>query len=92
MPTDGINRLTKPFPIDQVITLLKSPSYRPLFPIILMMTALSPGVFADAPWYQFEIIIFERIDRGAGGTEIWPEGAGRPVRLDARSLRLRGTC
>ncbi|MEW8507897.1 MAG: CsiV family protein [Candidatus Thiodiazotropha sp.] len=30
------------------------------------------------PWYQFEVLIFERIAPGAGSTEGWPEDPGRP--------------
>ncbi|MES9990409.1 MAG: CsiV family protein [Candidatus Thiodiazotropha sp.] len=32
----------------------------------------------SAPWYQFEVLIFERIAKGAGSTEGWPENPGRP--------------
>ncbi|MBL3589364.1 MAG: hypothetical protein JMN24_06160 [gamma proteobacterium endosymbiont of Lamellibrachia anaximandri] len=38
------------------------------------------------PWYQFEILIFERISAGAGSTEFWPEDPGTPSRLNAIPL------
>lgn len=30
------------------------------------------------PWYQFEVLVFERIAPGAGSTEGWPDDPGRP--------------
>jgi len=41
------------------------------------------------PWYQFEIIIFERVAPGAGSTEYWPSDPGRPSRLNALPINLR---
>ncbi|RLJ19357.1 hypothetical protein DJ031_08455 [bacterium endosymbiont of Escarpia laminata] len=38
------------------------------------------------PWYQFEVLIFERISAGAGSTEFWPEDPGTPSRLNAIPL------
>ncbi|WP_177418145.1 CsiV family protein [endosymbiont of Lamellibrachia barhami] len=38
------------------------------------------------PWYQFEVLIFERISPGAGSTEFWPEDPGTPSRLNAIPL------
>lgn len=38
------------------------------------------------PWYQFEILIFERISAGAGTTEFWPDDPGTPSRLNAIPL------
>ncbi|MEW8029406.1 MAG: CsiV family protein [Candidatus Thiodiazotropha sp.] len=37
----------------------------------------------DTVWYQFEVLIFERIAPGAGSTEGWPENPGRPESADA---------
>ncbi|WP_316364925.1 CsiV family protein [Candidatus Thiodiazotropha sp. CDECU1] len=38
----------------------------------------------NAPvWYQFEVLIFERIAPGAGSTEGWPNDPGRPLSSDA---------
>lgn len=57
----------------------------------LIFTSLSlyAGESDKGPWYQFEIIIFERIAAGAGSTEVWPEDPGAPIRLNAKSLRIR---
>ncbi|MBL3599923.1 MAG: hypothetical protein JMN25_08640 [gamma proteobacterium endosymbiont of Lamellibrachia anaximandri] len=38
------------------------------------------------PWYQFEVLIFERISAGAGSTEFWPDDPGTPSRLNAIPL------
>ncbi len=43
------------------------------------------------PWYQFEVLIFERISPGAGSTEFWPEDPGTPSRLNAIPLTLQQT-
>jgi hypothetical protein len=43
---------------------------------------------SEAPWYQFEVIIFERLDQRAGSTELWPVDPGTPSRLDALPVRL----
>lgn len=58
---------------------------------VLMLTSLSLYAKAtdrEAPWYQFEIIIFERIAKGAGSTEVWPEDAGTLDQLNAKTLRI----
>ncbi len=44
---------------------------------------------SEAPWYQFEMIIFERIARGAGSSEFWPEDPGTPSRLNAIPLPIK---
>ncbi len=60
-----------------------------IFAILLILTPCSHTLArADAPWYQFEIIIFERIAKGAGSTEVWPEDPGTPSLLDARPMRI----
>lgn len=47
-----------------------------------MLPFALPAESADSenepPWYQFEILIFERIAPGAGSTEGWPDDPGRP--------------
>lgn len=44
---------------------------------------------SEAPWYQFEMIVFERIARGAGSSEFWPEDPGRASRLNAIPLPIK---
>ncbi|MCU7905956.1 MAG: peptidoglycan binding protein CsiV [Candidatus Thiodiazotropha sp. (ex Epidulcina cf. delphinae)] len=43
---------------------------------------------SDAPpdWYQFEVLVFERIAAGAGSTEGWPGDPGRPEPNNATRL------
>jgi hypothetical protein len=51
---------------------------------LLMCTLLLQPVLLKAEsdntpaWYQFEVLIFERIAQGAGSTEGWPDDPGRP--------------
>jgi hypothetical protein len=49
---------------------------------MLTQPALLKAAGADnnnAPvWYQFEVLVFERIAPGAGSTEGWPDDPGRP--------------
>ncbi len=74
----------------KVINVLKRQPRWIISTFLLILAPLSiPGAWAEAPWYQFEIIIFERIAKGAGSTESWPGDPGTPSRLDARSMRLR---
>jgi hypothetical protein len=42
------------------------------------------------PWYQFEVIVFERINKGAGSTEAWPSNPAAPSPLDAIPFDTRG--
>ncbi|MEN8166242.1 MAG: CsiV family protein [Pseudomonadota bacterium] len=44
---------------------------------------------SEAPWYQFEMIIFERIAKGAGSSEFWPQDPGTPSRLNAVPLPIK---
>lgn len=44
---------------------------------------------SEAPWYEYEIIVFERLDKGAGSTESWPDNPGSPSRLNARPIKMR---
>jgi hypothetical protein len=41
-----------------------------LLPNCLLAAGKDKG--AEAPWYEFEVIIFQRLDQGAGSTELWP--------------------
>jgi hypothetical protein len=51
--------------------------------VMLTQPALLKAAGTDndnAPvWYQFEVLVFERIAPGAGSTEGWPEDPGRPA-------------
>jgi len=75
--------LTRPFPRPPAACL----ALLLLFTAAAAMAAGAPP--ATAPWYQFEIILFERIAPGAGATEAWPDDPGTPSRLDALPLRIR---
>ncbi|MGD8909653.1 MAG: CsiV family protein [Chromatiales bacterium] len=46
--------------------------------------------FAEPPWYEFEVLIFRRIDKGAGSTEAWSEDPGGPSFENAASFDTRG--
>ena len=61
----------------------------PLFTLVLLLLAVENRAEAALPWYQFEIIVFERIAPGAGTTEAWPDDPGTPSLLDAVPLRIR---
>jgi hypothetical protein len=45
---------------------------------------------AGPPWYQFEVLVFRRIDKGAGSTEAWPDDPGAPSFENAISFDTRG--
>ncbi len=49
---------------------------------LLMQPSALPAQSADAqdepPWFEFEVLVFERIAPGAGTTEGWPDDPGRP--------------
>ena len=45
---------------------------------------------AEPPWYEFEVLVFRRIDKGAGRTEVWSDDPGMPsfenaIPFDTRS-------
>lgn len=62
---------------------------RIVFAIFLTLTCIPlPALGAAAPWYQFEIIIFERIAKSAGSTELWPRDPGTPSRLNALPVKI----
>jgi len=42
------------------------------------------------PWYEFEILVFERINKGAGSTELWPDDPGTPPLLNVIPFDTRG--
>jgi hypothetical protein len=45
---------------------------------------------SEPPWYEVEVIVFERIAPGAGSTESWPANPGAPSRLNAIPLKWSG--
>lgn len=70
--------------------MLKRHTNRVVFATFIVLSfSLFSAAQAEAPWYQFEVIIFERINKGAGSTESWSLDPGTPSRLDARPMRLR---
>ncbi|MCU7796038.1 MAG: peptidoglycan binding protein CsiV [Candidatus Thiodiazotropha sp. (ex Myrtea spinifera)] len=42
------------------------------------------------PWYEFEVLIFQRIAKGAGSTEAWPDNPESPSLLNAIPFDRRG--
>ncbi|MEJ2456311.1 MAG: CsiV family protein [Candidatus Thiodiazotropha sp.] len=46
---------------------------------------------AEPPWYEFEVLVFRRIDKGAGSTEAWPNDPGAPSFENAISFDTRGS-
>jgi hypothetical protein len=67
------------------MTVLKIRFHQIALPILLILSGI-PQLVAGGPWYQFEMIIFERIAKGAGSTEFWPEDPGIPSRVNAIQL------
>ncbi len=65
--------------------MLKIPFQRIALAALLILACL-PQYVMGAPWYQFEVIIFERIAKGAGSSEFWPSDPGTPSRLNALPL------
>jgi hypothetical protein len=61
-----------------------------LFGLLLLLpmslAAESHNAGSSEPWYQFEVLVFRRIDRGAGSTEGWELDPGAPDRK--HSVRL----
>jgi hypothetical protein len=45
---------------------------------------------AEPPWYEFELVIFQRIAKGAGSTEFWPDDPGAPSLEGVISFDTRG--
>jgi hypothetical protein len=67
-------------------------SLRKKFNALLMCVMLTQPVLLMAEgadndntpvWYQFEVLVFERIAPGAGSTEGWPSDPGRPASANA---------
>ncbi len=54
------------------------------------LPAEEAGADAGPPWYEFEVLIFRRIDKGAGSTEFWPDSPGGPSFENAISFNTRG--
>lgn len=54
------------------------------FLFILLSLLAAPGIQADeVPWYEFEIVIFENLNRDTMSTEVWPADPGLPVLTNA---------
>jgi hypothetical protein len=57
--------------------------------LLLWLILILPGLAwaeddtGDAPWYQFEVLVFQRIAAGSGSTEHWPLDPGEPSRDNA---------
>ncbi|MET0065562.1 MAG: CsiV family protein [Candidatus Thiodiazotropha sp.] len=56
---------------------------------LLWLMLILPGLVwaenaeSEAPWYQFEVLVFQRISAGAGSTEQWPVDPGVPSQENA---------
>jgi hypothetical protein len=64
------------------------------FALLLSLPSRLPAedtkVVTDPPWYEFEVLVFRRIDKGAGSTEAWPNDPGSPSVENAISFNTRG--
>jgi hypothetical protein len=62
--------------------------------LLLSLPARLPAEGTQAnsqpPWYEFEVLVFRRIDKGAGSTEAWPDDPGTPSFEDAIHFDTRG--
>lgn len=54
------------------------------------LPAAETAADTEAPWYEFEVLVFRRIDKGAGSTEVWPGDPGGPSFENAISFDTRG--
>jgi hypothetical protein len=45
---------------------------------------------AGPPWYEFEVLVFQRIAKGAGSTEFWPDDPGSPSLENVIPFNARG--
>jgi hypothetical protein len=59
-----------------------------LLPTCLLAAGKAKG--AEAPWYEFEVLIFQRLDQGAGSTELWPGQATNPDLQNAIPFNRKG--
>lgn len=55
------------------------------------LSAEVSGAAAEPPWYEFEVIIFQRIAHGAGSTEAWPGDTGSPSLENAIPFDTQGS-
>lgn len=62
-----------------------------LMALPLRLTAAESEAAESPPWYQFEVLIFQRIDRGAGSTEAWPANPKLPSLLDTIPFDTKGS-
>ena len=49
-----------------------------LLALTLPVAAEESDNAAEPPWYEFEVLVFQRIAKGAGSTEYWPNDPGSP--------------
>lgn len=69
-----------------------------ILPFVVLLSLLLPqSLMAETetrdetpPWYEFEVLVFERINQGAGSTELWPDDPGTPPLLDVVPFDTRG--
>ncbi len=54
------------------------------------LPAEEPEANSEPPWYEFEVLVFRRIDKGAGSTEAWPDDPGAPSFENAIPFDARG--
>ncbi len=62
-----------------------------LLSLPLRLAAEGSSDDGQPPWYEFEVLIFQRIDQGAGASEYWPNDPGRPSLENAISFDTRGS-
>jgi hypothetical protein len=65
------------------------------FGLLLSLPATLPAeetdTHAEPPWYEFEVLVFRRIDKGAGSTEAWPDDPGISSFENAIPFDTRGS-
>jgi hypothetical protein len=61
-----------------------------LLTLPLQVTAEKGVTDTGAPWYEFEVLVFQRIAKGAGSTEYWPDDQGTPHLENVTSFNTRG--
>jgi hypothetical protein len=59
-----------------------------LLNLLIPVSAEAAG--AGAPWYEFEVLVFQRIATGAGSTEYWPNDLDSPSRENAIPFNTQG--
>ena len=62
-----------------------------LLTLPLRLPAAEDDAAETPPWYQFEVIIFQRINPDAGSTEAWPSDPKTPPLLDVIPFDTKGS-